>query len=833
MLATGYWLLATPSLLISGPAGSGKSRAALDRFLADPASTLLTPTATMAEHVRNELARASLPVRPHRILTLAKFIEPFTEFQDAPESLIHLLIAQSDLSSFGEVAEFHGFHRALASQIQEASALPDNVARIARDIDDQLALRGRALREKRLRTAKPIAPGPIIVDGFFTLTPAELDVIENLAAQTSVTVTLPDWPGSVDARARLLNSGFVEQRFDRCLRQPSRTVFAAPTLDQEVEEIALRILDHSARGREFRDIGILLRVRDPYASALETTFARFGIPARFHFTDPLSAHPAIQYITGLIRALLNGWDHADLLPLLRMPISGIGATPEGDLLDFAIRENLPNTSLQALEELRPGGVANHGGSRLSRQLAEITTLDPWTRDRLAPTDWATRLKTLRKLIPTPQITDQVDHVQIQIWRSIAAALIAFDSALDTTAIALNNRTLSLAAFWPQAEAAFSIEKLRVPDRRRHVVNVLDVFEARQWELKIAFVCGLTYHREDQYEERFLFDLATTRATEETVLSYARFNDKGDAQLRSFFLEEEGKQVGQGRALPKPVTQVHALPNQAPPPDLRIQHSKLAPTSIESFLQCPFQFFARKTLKLRPRPAKPRDRLDVLLQGNILHQALAEGSLARVFEAECRRHNIPRTYRTEAVRLELLRHFEAFQSDKQWPLNWSTETEKEFVMSLTPELSIRGRIDRLEIGPGNQAIVIDYKYSAAAKIRERMESDPVQGGLYLSAAGRCFHLQPVGMFYCGLRQSVTWEGWHAIPGFALGEPAALLELIAAAEQQAIDVFESIISGNMEVRPADRAKCRYCDFNAICRTESIPSAAAATKSGKNGD
>jgi hypothetical protein len=45
----------------------------------------------MAEHLRNELARAGIPVRPNRILTLAKFIEPFTPLAPAPHSLVHLL----------------------------------------------------------------------------------------------------------------------------------------------------------------------------------------------------------------------------------------------------------------------------------------------------------------------------------------------------------------------------------------------------------------------------------------------------------------------------------------------------------------------------------------------------------------------------------------------------------------------------------------------------------------------------------------------------------------------------------------------------------------------
>jgi ATP-dependent helicase/DNAse subunit B len=772
----------------------------------------------MAEHVRNELGRASIPVRPNRILTLAKFIEPFTPFAVAPDALLHLLIAR-----FGPKYEFPGYHRALAGLMVQTPNLPAPLDSLAAEIDDQLALRGMALREKRLRTAAPVITGHIIIDGFFTLSPAELEFLEKLASQTELTVTLPTWPGSAIAREHLLRIGFTEQRLDAPLRNPIRKVRAALSLEQEVEQLAQTILDHHSKGREFREMGVLLRVRDPYASALESTFAALGIPARFHFADALASHPAIQYLTGVVRCLLTGWDHADLVILLRMPVSGI---PDRDRLDFAIRESLPSAGA-----------------------LPMFALDHWKRDRLTPSLWVERLKTLRTLIPAPEITDQVDREQLTIWRSTAAALNGFDQALETAAQALDNDdVLNLQKFWPSVETTVAIQQLRIPDRRRNAVNILDIYEARQWELPIAFVCGLNernfpqHHRENpllpdparlrdcDLEERFLFDLATSRATEETILSYARFNDKGDPQLRSFFLEQEGEPSSPIRIVPQqPTPAVGHAPGMSIP-NLRTHHAKLSPTSIESFLQCPFQFFAQKTLKLRKPPDKPRDRLNALLQGNILHRALAEGQLDPVFEEECEKHNIPKTYRREAVRLELRRHFDAFQSDQTWPLHWPSQTEQKFEIALTPSLSIRGRLDRLDTGPDRQAIVIDYKYSAAAKIKERIDSEPVQGGLYLSAAERFFHLHPVGMFYCGLRQSVSWEGWHAnVPGLKIGESrSSLQELIETAEQTAISVYESIVTGNKEVRPADRDKCRYCDYNSICRVESIARARYETPS-----
>ena len=313
--------------------------------------------------------------------------------------------------------------------------------------------------------------------------------------------------------------------------------------------------------------------------------------------------------------------------------------------------------------------------------------------------------------------------QVHVWRSTAAALARFKEVVDQAAGFAGSEATLLAGFWKQVETALAVESLSLEDRRRDVVHVMDVYEARQWELPVVFVCGLLervfpkYHGENavmgdaerrrlglptsadaQAEERFLFDLAVTRATAQVMLSYARFDEKGEETLPSFFLNglngeaaaietrvrSEAKQ-GRGTPAPGPIQEPALLR------EIATRRKTLSATGIESFLQCPFQFFARNTLKLRERPAAPRDRLDVLLQGIILHRALAEwirhapllGAevLEQVFDEECAQHRIPRTYRTEAVRLELLRHFEMFLENHEVELGWKTQVEEKFELPL--------------------------------------------------------------------------------------------------------------------------------------------------------
>jgi len=804
----------------------------------------------MAEHTRHLLARSGFPVRPREIRTLANCLEDWSSVAAAPVALLDLLIEQAlerlRPERFTAVSGFPGFRRALAELFEHAppQALPADIMSLVEDVERNLRVRGLGLRHARLSSASPaVLPANVVLDGFFTLSAAETELILALGARTSVTITLPDWPGSQVVRKTLLSAGFEEQRLSSTLRSAIRAGFSAPTIEREVEEIARRILSYAAQGRSFREMGIVLRSRDPYAGVVETTLARFGLPARFYFHQPLGSHPALTFLTNVMRALLAGWDHETLLSAIRMPVSGLGATIAGDQLDFAWRDKLPAFGLPL-----PAG------------LEQLAALDKWPRERLEPLEWAARLKTLRALLPAPRVTGSADRDQVSVWRSNSVALAAFEEILDGAAAAVDGiGRCALPVFWKQVETALALEPLRVPDARRNVVHVMDAYEARQWELPVVFVCGLIerhfpqYHREDpilgdtarqragldtaadrQSEERFLFELATSRATRETILSYPRFDEQGEDTLPSFFLEDEFAAIAGRPVVPRAQRGVDTPRRSGDLP--HFVHKALSPTGIESFLQCPFQFFANKTLRLRRRPPVPRDRLDLLLQGNILHRALAEWTKApllgsaildEIFEEECARLRVPEGYRTEAVRLELMRNFRGFLEDNRFTLGWPTRVEEKFSYPLNPLVNITGRIDRMDVGPANEALVIDYKYSAGNKIKERVddtgEGHLVQGGLYLAAAKRTFGLDPVAMLFCGLKKDVTWDGWHvSIPGLeSLGTSSTrefMRALIDDAERAAVRVHEAITSGDIAVRPTDPRKCRWCDYCDICRVES---------------
>ncbi len=565
--------------------------------------------------------------------------------------------------------------------------------------------------------------------------------------------------------------------------------------EQELEDIAARLLEHAHAGRPFREMGIVVRTADPYVPALRATLERFGIPARFYFAEPLADHSLARYVTAAIEAA-------------------------------------------------PG----------------------WGADRQTPADWAERVKSLGAQYPQPEITEPATHAMAAIWRSAAVALGDFGKAVDEAeAVFPKGVRIPFPDFREELKVALRLAELRVPDHRRDVVHVMDVYEARQWKLPVVFVCGLLekrfplYHAQDpllpddvrtrlgarttqewEAEERFLFDLATTRASETLVLSYPRFDQKGEETLRSFYLDrflEAARNVSAA-----PARSARPEPLGVRPPVRRPliydeglrqwlakRFERISVTALESFLQCPFQFFAGQTLRLVDPPVEPEERLDLKVQGNVIHEVLGkwlysrgaiEPLLEAAFAEACRREQIPSGYRTESVRLELLRNLRRFIPVALATGAQPEKAEQDVEVQLEDKLTLRGRIDRIDTSPDGRALIIDYKNSAPDKIKAlvkaHLEGRRIQGGVYMLAlrqAGR----EVAGMLFAGLRGKTAWDGWSTLNAKSCA-PEELAAVMASAREAALDAVAKIREGVIEPKPADPRLCQYCSFYDACRFES---------------
>jgi len=118
--------------LILGPPGSGKSVSCLIQLkaaLGDKLDTcrLIVPTATMAEHLRNELAREGFVFKPALVSTFTKFVEPYyLATQGVSSGAIEIVakevLARTPLKTYSAVRNFAGFRASIVRSIEEVSS---------------------------------------------------------------------------------------------------------------------------------------------------------------------------------------------------------------------------------------------------------------------------------------------------------------------------------------------------------------------------------------------------------------------------------------------------------------------------------------------------------------------------------------------------------------------------------------------------------------------------------------------------------------------------------------------------------------------------------------
>ncbi|MBZ5581102.1 MAG: PD-(D/E)XK nuclease family protein [Acidobacteriia bacterium] len=844
-------------------------------------------------HIDDDRGARNL-LRGGLIRGFAGFVDGWVrDLPQVPDATLYLLVEEAarrtNRAEFVRAAHLGGFCASLARTILEFSSAGCGSARLARHLPDAplaaaftavyreveraVEERGLALRAARLeRAAERIGREglggvrTVWLHGFDTFTEPEQRVIDALARQAKVMVS---------------QGPSVHTNGDRPRGRPGRSAhatFCAPSVERECEEIARRILEEAAAGRPFHEIGIIVRAAEAYIPLLRSTLGRFGIPAHFHFDAPLDRQPAVRFLSGVVEAMLGGWDHAQTLAALRLA-PRFADSMVMDRFDFAVREQIPEAGLGSLKALLvapDGHPLSTGAERVMRKIDRIGSIEEWRLFNLSPADWAEQLRELRALFRPARPADGIGHERALELRRQSAALDEFDAALDEAAQALApRRQIRLEEFWRAAKSVLRLKGLRAPDRRGNVVHAVGAREARHWTFPVVFVCGVTerqfprFHAQDPFfpeparrelnaagirvataaeferEERALFDSAVACASALVTLSYPEFDSRGERNLESVFLEEYGGarrhaniRIAPGEACLAPtrgghVGAGHARPGvqiMAPPllEVLRERTARVSPTSLESYLKCPFQYFARRTLRLAAPPARPEKRLDFLLQGSIVHETLAEWYVRRqediaivfqrTFARAMENHHVPDGYRRQALRHAMLEDLRAFAAGDPWPREgFESRVEQPFAYSLGESVRVSGVIDRLDLAPGGDAYVIDYKYSGRRGAKDRLEDETLlQAPLYFIAAEKQFGVRPAGMFYVGLKSGVVYAGWKEAssgPDLPAGLPIPA-DWLARAAERATQAVDEIRAGRAEPRP-DPEICRLCDYGDVCR------------------
>jgi ATP-dependent helicase/DNAse subunit B len=302
------------------------------------------------------------------------------------------------------------------------------------------------------------------------------------------------------------------------------------------------------------------------------------------------------------------------------------------------------------------------------------------------------------------------------------------------------------------------------------------------------------------------------------------------------------------------------------------------TQLENFARCPVKWFVESVLN--PRRVDPdamplrRGGLQHTLLQRVFEQmreehvgpALNQASVARAVEllheiaAEVRSgfaldadpaRSAALVRRAEADCERYLRReaaaatpgFEPSAFELAFGFERREEDEDEGLPALElgdGEVRVRGLIDRIDVSPGGEALVRDYKgtIDVASSVERWRESEDeplhgrtLQAALYMLAVQRLQGLDPVGGLYVPLRRRDAESKARGVlkadsPAAALAagavpeadvlEPEAFERLLAEAEARAVELVEGMRSGELEPCPDHCGWRGGCEYPGICRS-----------------
>jgi ATP-dependent helicase/nuclease subunit B len=261
---------------------------------------------------------------------------------------------------------------------------------------------------------------------------------------------------------------------------------------------------------------------------------------------------------------------------------------------------------------------------------------------------------------------------------------------------------------------------------------------------------------------------------------------------------------------------------------------LSATSVEQYASCPFKFFLRAVLRVGEQE-EVDDEIDHRTLGRLYHDVLeqlfsrltveqrfplvVDEALTDLAEEVCddvvakwRRTEPlghPALFAVEERRLRervlALLHAE----EAREPAEGCTPThfERAFGPLAFGDVWVRGKIDRIDVGPG-RAVVLDYKTGGKKPLTEQIKEDALcvtswQLPIYAAAARSELGLASVEARFYSLRE--------AAPTRAVQEPPDFVEKLGA-------LHANMRAGDFAVRPVEEA-CERCGMEAACRVRQL--------------
>lgn len=332
---------------------------------------------------------------------------------------------------------------------------------------------------------------------------------------------------------------------------------------------------------------------------------------------------------------------------------------------------------------------------------------------------------------------------------------------------------------------------------------------------------------------------------ERIQSFHRMaygDDLVDAELRELVNQPDMLITATSDPLPQPIS---ANPSAAIPATLFPEY--LSASGYQQLINCPYQFFAARCLKLEP-PETIREMLEKSDYGERVHLCLHAfhtkvAGLPGPFPALLSVHNIKdaigclediatavfaRDLEDNFLHRGWLKRWQEMIPDYiYWQLerqeHWRIQTTEANVEAPRPgtQVNLRGRLDRIDTSPEGLG-VIDYKTGATPDEADVLEGEAVQLPFYAMLAEQGLNKSVARVEYVALdhhnktrSNSKRDKPKVETVGTLEGEEFQVLTRAVAARLD--NLSQNIQTGSAMPAWGDEITCRYCQMSGVCRRE----------------
>jgi len=597
-------------------------------------------------------------------------------------------------------------------------------------------------------------------------------------------------------------------------------------VEDEADATAKQIQNLIEKGRAYKDIAILVRANN-HAEPFVRALTRVGIPYQFLGPGQLFRQPEIKDIIAYLKVLYDIHDSVAMYRVLTMDVLKISPRDVAEIVSIAKQHAI--SIFSACEE----------------QQAEISTVKPVVAmifKHLGLIKKETAGQIAYYFLQDSGLLKSLTLYQTTKEERVAENIAKFFDKLKTYEAGHEDASVFRVVDWLDLSIDLGESPLVASSDWAEVdaVNILTIHSAKGLEFPVVFLVNLvsarfpTIERHEQIpipdalvkeilpigdyhleEERRLFYVGMTRAKDMLYMTGAKLygDGKREKKLSPFIEESIGNQVVQSLKKSPDEKQLFLIDwtgqKESNKKITTPPVSYLWYTHIESFRRCPLQYKYRYVIKI-PVPSSA-----VLGFGDIIHKSMQEfykrvlkgerltkETLLSIYENKWKSNG----FMSKSYEADMKKHGEELLNqyfEKGYdPKTKTIAVEQGFKIKITKDITLGGRIDRVDRKPDGILEIIDYKTGAAPKKRD--VSEDFQLSLYALAATDkgLFGEKPehiIVSFY-------FFEGQERMSGTRSKEQLEKIkdEIITTAEEIGTSVFH----------PTPGMYCAFCEFRLIC-------------------